>query len=87
MAGLRSMLRPLNRQIRQHVEDVTSGRIDDLSVQIEEVRRATVEVQRIITDDLDASNEVAAMLGRALAGLNDAVAELRAEVAELRSRL
>jgi uncharacterized lipoprotein len=87
VAGLRSMLRPLNRQIRQHVEDVTSGRIDDLSVQIEEVRRATVEVQRIITDDLDASNEVAAMLGRALAGLNDAVAELRAEVAELRSRL
>jgi hypothetical protein len=81
------MLRPLNRQIRQHVEDVTSGRLDDLSVQIEEVRRATVEVQRIVTDDLDASNEVAAMLGKALAGLGDAVAELRAEVAELRSRL
>jgi hypothetical protein len=87
MAGIRSVLRPLNRQIRRQVEDVTGGRIDSLSVQIEDVRRATVEVQRIVTDDLDASNEVAAMLGRALAGLSDAVAELRAEVAELRSRL
>ena len=85
MAGFRSLLRPLNRQLRQHVEDVTVPRLDDLSGQIEEVRVATLEVRRIVTDDLDASNEVAAMLGRALAELTSAVDELRAEVAELKA--
>jgi hypothetical protein len=87
MAGLRSVLRPLNRQVRQHVEDVTTPRLDDLSGQIEEVRVATIEVRRLVTDDLDASNEVAALLGKALAGLTTAVDELRAEVAELKTRL
>ena len=86
MAGIRSLLRPLNRQLRQHVEDVTMPRLDDLSGQIEQVRVATVEVQRIVTDDLDASNELAAHLGRALAELSAAVEELRAEVAELKAR-
>jgi hypothetical protein len=83
--GFRSLLRPLNRQLRQHVEDVTVPRLDDLSGQIEDVRVATLEVRRIVTDDLDASNEVAAMLGRALAELTSSVEELRAEVAELKA--
>lgn len=87
MAGIRSLLRPLNRQLRQHVEDVTLPRLDDLSGQIESVRVATVEVQRIVTDDLDASNETAALLGRALAELTATVEELRAEVADLKARL
>lgn len=85
MPGFRSLLRPLNRQLRQHVEDVTVPRLDDLSGQIEDVRVATLEVRRIVTDDLDASNEVAAMLGRALAELTSSVEELRAEVAELKA--
>ena len=87
MSGIRSLLRPLNRQLRQHVEDVTVPRLDDLSGQIEDVRQATVEVRRIVTDDLDASNEVAALLGRALAELTASVDELRAEVAELKAKL
>lgn len=87
MAGLRSLFRPLNRQLRQHVEDVTLPRIDDLSGQIEDVRRATLDVRRIVTDDLDASNEVAALLGRAMAELTAKVDELRADVAGLKSRL
>ena len=87
MAGIRSLLRPLNRQLRQHVEDVTVPRLDDLSGQIEQVRVATVEVQRIVTDDLDASNELAAHLGRALRELATAVEELRAEVTELKARV
>ena len=87
MPGIRSVFRPLNRQLRQHVEDVTMPRLDDLSGQIEDVRLATVEVRRIVTDDLDASNEVAAHLGRALAELTATVDALRAEVAELKSRL
>ena len=86
MTAFRSLLRPLNRQLRQHVEDVTVPRLDDLSGQIEQVRVATVEVQRIVTDDLDASNELAAHLGRALADLATAVDELRADVAELKAR-
>ena len=61
-------------------------RLDDLSGQIEQVRVATVEVQRIVTDDLDASNELAAHLGRALAELTAAVEELRSDVAELKAR-
>ena len=87
MAGIRSLLRPLNRQLRQHVEDVTVPRLDDLSGQIEQVRVATVEVQRIVTDDLDASNELAAHLGRALRELATAVEQLRAEVTELKARV
>jgi hypothetical protein len=87
MAGIRSVLRPLNRQLRQHVEDVTVPRLDDLSGQIEDVRQATVEVRRIVADDLDASNEVAALLGRALAELTASVDALRTEVAELKAKL
>lgn len=87
MAGLRTVLRPLNRQLRQHVEDVTLPRLDHLSGQIEEVRTATLELRRLVTDDLDASNEASALLGRALAGLTDAVEGLRGEVAELRARV
>jgi hypothetical protein len=87
MAGIRSLFRPLNRQLRQHVEDVTVPRLDDLSGQIEDVRVATIEVRRIVTDDLDASNEVAAHLGRALAELTATVDALRTEVAELKARL
>ena len=86
MAGIRSLLRPLNRQLRQHVEDVTVPRLDDLSGQIEEVRVATIEVRRIVTDDLDASNEVAVHLGRALAELTATVDALREEIAELKAR-
>lgn len=76
----------LTWQIRHHVEEVTlpllslGARMDDLSGQIEDVRKATVEVQRIVTDDLDAANETAALLGRALATLTASVDELRAEV-------
>jgi ubiquinone biosynthesis protein UbiJ len=87
MAGFRSLFRPLNRQVRQHVVDVTTPRLDDLSGQIEDVRLATVEVRRLVTDDLDASNEVAALVGKALADLTAAVDELRDEVAALKSRL
>lgn len=87
MAGLRSLLRPLNRQLRVHVEEVSLPRLDQLSGQIEDVRQATVDVRRLVTDDLDASNEVAALLGRTLQSLTAAVEELRAEVAELRTRL
>jgi hypothetical protein len=87
MAGLRSLLRPLNRQLRVHVEEVTVPRLDALSGQIEDVRLATVEVRRLVTDDLDASNEAAALVGRALAELSASVEALRADVAELRSRL
>jgi uncharacterized protein YceH (UPF0502 family) len=87
MAGLRSLLRPLNRQLRVHVEEVTVPRLDALSGQIEDVRQATIDVRRLVTDDLDASNEAAALVGRALAELSASVEALRADVAELRSRL
>jgi hypothetical protein len=87
MAGLRSLLRPLNRQLRVHVEEVTVPRLDALSGQIEDVRQATVDVRRLVTDDLDASNEAGALVGRSLAELTASVEALRAEVAELRSRL
>jgi len=91
MSALRRALRPLNRQIRAHVDeqvdDVMLPRLDQLSGQIEDVRQATVDVRRLVTDDLDASNEVAALLGRTLQELSASVDSLRAEVAELRARL
>lgn len=91
MAALRRVLRPLNRQIRAHVDeqvdDAMLPRLDQLSGQIEDVRRATVDVRRLVTDDLDASNEVAALLGRTLQELSAAIESLRGEVAELRTHL
>lgn len=97
MGALRSLVRPLNRQIRVHVDEQVAQqiqdvvlprvmpRLDDLSGQIEDVRQATVDVRRLVTDDLDASNELAALLGRTLQDLVSSVASLRTEVAELRS--
>ena len=87
MAGLRSLLRPLNRQLRVHVEEVSLPRLDQLSGQIEEVRQATVDLRRLVTDDLDASNEAAALIGRSLHDLHSAVAALQAQVAALEARL
>lgn len=91
MTVLRALLRPLNRRIRAHVDeqvdDVMMPRLDHLSGQIEDVRQATVEVRRLVADDLDASNEVAALLGRTLQDLSASIEALQAEVAELRTRL
>ncbi len=94
MTAFRALFRPLDRKLRHHVTEVTLPpfsqlvpRLDDLSGQVEAVRVATVEVRRLVTDDLDASNEAAALLGRNLAALTEAVAELRREVADLRSSL
>ena len=88
---LRAILRPLNRrfdrQLRGHVEELLVPRLDQVSGQVEDVRLLTSEVRRVLTDDLDASTEVAALLGRQLAIVSDAVADLRAEVAELRQRM
>ena len=87
MAGLRTWLRPLNRQLRVHVEEVSLPRLDQLSGQIEDVRQATVDLRRLVTDDLDASNEAAALIGRSLQELRSAVAALQAQVAALEARL
>lgn len=87
MAGFRSLLRPLNRQLRVHVEEVSLPRLDRLSGQIEDVRQATVDLRRLVTDDLDASNEAAALIGRSLQDLQSAVAALQAQVAALEARL
>lgn len=87
MAGFRSLLRPLNRQLRVHVEEVSLPRLDRLSGQIEDVRQATVDLRRLVTDDLDASNEAAALIGRSLQDLHSAVAALQAQVAALEARL
>jgi hypothetical protein len=63
---------------RHHLEEIVTPRFDELTRQIEEVRQATVEIRRIVTDDLDASNEAAASLGRAVARLQASVDELQA---------
>ena len=87
MSAARRFAGPIGNFFRNRVDEATAPKLDQLSRQIEEVRVATVDVRRQVTDDLDASNEVAALLGRALAALQATVDELRAEVAELRSKL
>ena len=82
----RGWRRRIGGLVDRRVDVVTKPRLDDLSVQIEDVRTTLVEVRRIVTDDLDASNEVAAHIGRSLAALTDEVAALRSEVEQLRSR-
>ena len=88
---LRSLLRPVNRrldrQLRGHVEDVTIPRLAELAAEVALVRATTVDVRRLLADELDANTEVAALVGRQLATLTEAVEALRGEVAELRDRL
>ena len=67
---------------RHHIDEIVTPRFDELSRQIEEVRHATVEIRRIVTDDLDASNETAALLGRAVAKLQASVDELQLRQAD-----
>lgn len=76
---------PLKRYLDVRVEEHVTARLDQLSQQIEEVRMAAVETRRIVTDDLDASNEVAALIGRQLAELRDAVDDLRAHLTSKRA--
>ena len=83
----RRALSPFKGYVERRLDFVATPRLDDLSGQIEEVRVATLEVRRIVSDDLDASNETAALLGRALVELQETVAALRADLDELRSRL
>ncbi|HEX7168036.1 MAG TPA: hypothetical protein VF230_13745 [Acidimicrobiales bacterium] len=85
--GARRFAGPLGRWVGNRVDEATAPKLDQLTRQVEDVRIATIEVRRIVTDDLDASTEVAALLGRAIAELRATVDDLRAEVAELRSQL
>ncbi len=96
MPGIESLFRPIfNRLYRKvdesarvQVDAMSLGpRLDALSGQVEDVRQATVDVRRMMTDDLDASNEVAALLGRTLQELRSAIDELRTDVTALRGRL
>lgn len=84
------VLARLDRQVKRSVEEIgitNKVRLDEISGEIEGVRRETLDVRRIVTDDLDASTETAALLGRSLAALAETVESLRAEVAELRAQL
>lgn len=84
------VLARLDRQVKRSVEEigiVNKVRLDEISGEIEGVRRETLDVRRIVTDDLDASTETAALLGRSLAALTESVEALRTEVAELRAQL
>ncbi len=84
------LLARLDRQVKRSVEEigiVNKVRLDEISGEIEGVRRETLDVRRIVTDDLDASTETAALLGRTLAALTASVESLRTEVAELRAHL
>ena len=80
-------MKALHRFFSGREGNVEQARLDELSGQIEDVRRETLEVRRIVTDDLDASNETAALLGRMLASLQETIESLRTEVSELRARL
>lgn len=84
------VLARLDRQVKRSVEEigiVNKVRLDEISGEIEGVRRGTLDVRRIVTDDLDASTETAALLSRTLAALTESVESLRTEVAELRAQL
>ncbi len=86
--GLRSLLLGrVDHIIRQSVQEDKLARLDDISSQIEAVRRETVEVRRIVTDDLDAANETAALLGSALSSIAESLESLRSEVSALEARL
>ena len=64
---------------RHHVEEIVTPRFDEMTRQLEDVRRATEEIKRIVSDDLDASNETAALLGRAIARLQASVDDLQSQ--------
>jgi ubiquinone biosynthesis protein UbiJ len=91
---LRRILRPavalLDRRIAQHTQPVQAN-IDTVSDSITKVYadllEATTDVRRWLADDLDANTETAALVGRSLTRLSDAVDRLGDEVADLGQRL
>lgn len=96
MPGIRSLFRPLSNKMYRQVDESArlhldgmslAPRLDALSGQIEDVRQATVDVRRIMTDDLDASNEVAALLGRTLQELQATITALQKQVSAIEARL
>lgn len=74
-------MNPLRRLVHRVAND---EKFDAISLQVEAVREVAVETRRLVVDQLDASTEATALLGRALADLERAVSELRAEVDSLR---
>jgi len=91
---LRRALRPavavLDRRIEQKTRAVQAD-IDTVSDGITKVYtdllEATTDVRRWLADDLDANTETAALVGRSLTRLSDAVDRLGDEVADLGQRL
>lgn len=84
---LSAILGPLRPYIDHRVDTMARDRLDQFTKQLEETRRASVEIQRIVTDDLDASTEATAILGDSLRAIRDEIALLRAELEDLRTSL
>jgi len=91
---LRRVLRPavavLDRRIELKTQAVQAD-IDKVSDSLTKVYadllEATTDVRRWLADDLDANTETAALVGRSLTRLVDAVDHLGDEVADLGRRL
>ncbi|HZQ78269.1 MAG TPA: hypothetical protein VFE55_13125 [Acidimicrobiia bacterium] len=91
---LRRILRPavavLDRRIEQQTRPVQAN-VDKVSDSITKVYadllEATTDVRRWLADDLDANTETAALVGRSLTRLSDAVDHLGDEVTDLGRRL
>jgi len=91
---LRRALRPavavLDRRIELQTRSVQAN-VDKVSDSITKVYadllEATTDVRRWLADDLDANTETAALVGRSLTRLSDAVDRLGDEVADVSRRL
>lgn len=84
---LDALLRPLRPYLDHRVDTMARQRLDQFTDQLEQTRRAAIETQRIVTDDLDAGTEAAAILGDSLRAIREELATLRAELEELRDSL
>lgn len=84
---LQAILGPLRPYIDHRVDSQARERLDQFTRQLEETRRASVETQRIVSDDLDATTEATAILGDSLRAIREELASLRVELEDLKVSL
>ena len=88
--GLRKVLRPVRPVFDTQVDQVVApvyARREEVSNAVDEIRRSVTELDRMVTDHLDATNEVNTVFGRQLGSAVHGVDELRAEIEALRAEV
>lgn len=79
-ARLKQVARPARQAVRR---EIASAVADAVAQPQSNIEHEVKDLRRLIADDMDASNEAAAVFGRVLARLEDGLADVAARQQEL----